>query len=307
MRLFTIAIWLGLAFAPISLLAQQTETEAIRPNTEESPLPLSVFERFGSNLTDSFVGINLLWHGLAVSGTAVMVATDWDGDIQRAFWDGGEVFGDNFAMGTLIVGSFTPVIIPAASWAIGLTSEEHKLASGSAAALQAVGSTFLVTTALKILTDRVAPLKNGVPNQKEEFITRTDDACDFGFNPFSFRGGFFWPSGHTASHMALASALVAFYHEEIWLPFVAYPVVAVVGLAMIEGDHHWASDVWAGAFIGHSIGWTIGKRFRRRFDELTFASDPLQRSDNPISETHPISPLPIASAHFTGLSFRGEF
>jgi len=307
MRRLIIEIWLGLAFIPPPLLAQQIETDTRPPDTEESPLPLGVFDRLGSNLIDSFVGINLLWHGLAVGGTAVMVATDWDGDIQRSFWNGGEVFGDDFAMGTLVVGSFTPAIIPATSWIIGLTSEDDKLASGSAAALQAVGSTFVVTTVLKILTDRVAPMKNGVPDEEEEFITRTDDASDFGFNPFSLRGGFFWPSGHTASHMALASALVAFYHEEIWLPFIAYPVVAVIGLAMIEGDHHWASDVLAGAFIGHSIGWTIGKRFRQRFDKLADADDPLHGQNDPISETAPIIPLPIVSTHFTGISFQSEF
>jgi hypothetical protein len=33
---------------------------------------------------------------------------------------------------------------------------------------------------------------------------------------------------------------------------------------MIDGDRHWASDVVAGALIGHAIGYSIGKAFRRR-------------------------------------------
>src|SRR5690606_31028723 len=91
-------------------------------------------------------------------------------------------------------------------------------------------------------------------------LSRSDDGRKWGdYGKWGvFGGGVAWPSGHTSSHMALASSLVAFYRDERWLPFVAYPLAATMGLAMIEGDHHWFSDVVAGALVGHAIGWTVG-------------------------------------------------
>jgi membrane-associated phospholipid phosphatase len=45
---------------------------------------------------------------------------------------------------------------------------------------------------------------------------------------------------------------------------IAYPVAAGIGAGMIVGDHHWASDVVAGALIGQAIGWSVGRSFRER-------------------------------------------
>jgi len=308
MKRFVISAWLTLIWSS-TLLAQQQEPQPKNSTplqeVDEEALPLGPFDHLGSNFVDSFVGMNLLWHGLAIGGTVVMVATDWDGDIQGYFWKNKSVLGDDFATGALIGGMFTPVLIPVTTWGIGHMSDDHELASGSAAALQSVGITFLVTTVLKLLTDRVAPLKNGRRDEGENWMTRTDDARDFGFNPFAFRGGFFWPSGHTATHMALASSLVAFFHEQVWLPFVAYPVVAIIGLAMIEGDHHWASDVLAGAFIGHAIGWTVGKRFRRQYDKALDNSKERQNSAQPGTTSWQV--MPMASLQLTGVLFRVDF
>lgn len=250
---------------PVETVDSSTE---VRPPSDEVERSIGLFEHVGSNIVDSFLGINLVWHGLSIVGTVAMVTSDFDLDIQRHFWEGGRVFGDDFAHGTLIAGMFTPLVIPGVVALVGWGYDDSELATGGTAALQAVGIAALVTTLQKIITDRVAPLKNGEPYDSDDWMERTDDPSDFGFNPFSFRGGYFWPSGHTASHMALSSALVAFFQDEIWLPFVVYPMTAVVGLAMVEGDHHWASDVLAGAFIGHAIGWTVGSNTRKRFDQL---------------------------------------
>jgi hypothetical protein len=38
----------------------------------------------------------------------------------------------------------------------------------------------------------------------------------------------------------------------------------LIGFGLIDGDHHWASDVVAGALIGHAIGYSIGHAFRAR-------------------------------------------
>jgi membrane-associated phospholipid phosphatase len=50
---------------------------------------------------------------------------------------------------------------------------------------------------------------------------------------------------------------------------VGYPAAALTGLAMIDGQFHWFSDVVAGALIGHCSGWTIGVAFRARYRETS--------------------------------------
>ena len=56
---------------------------------------------------------------------------------------------------------------------------------------------------------------------------------------------------------------MAYYPEKRWIAWVGFPLAAYMGLAMIDGDHHWVSDVIAGGLLGHVIGWTIGKAFAR--------------------------------------------
>ena len=46
--------------------------------------------------------------------------------------------------------------------------------------------------------------------------------------------------------------------------YIGYPITLAVGLALVEGDYHWSSDIIAGALIGHVIGRTIGNNFRNR-------------------------------------------
>jgi membrane-associated phospholipid phosphatase len=80
--------------------------------------------------------------------------------------------------------------------------------------------------------------------------------------------------------MALVSALVAFYPDQIWIALVGYPLVTAVAIGMVEGDAHWFSDIVAGALIGHAIGWAVGRGFRNAYDQQlrdessTASSDP---------------------------------
>jgi len=269
--------WLSTVLATV-LIAQPAHAEEPAPQErppalpaevpdqgEGQDLPLGLFENLGDNFLDAFQGINLLWHGLAIGGTALMVTTGVDAEIQQYFWDGGSILGETVPEIALAAGNLTPVIIPGLIALAGWVSDDDEALSAGAAALQAVGINFVVTTLQKVITDRPLPYVNGTGagDYGAISIERTDNPRDFGF---ALGGGLAWPSGHTSAHMALASSLVAFYPDEGWLPWVAYPIVGLVGLAMIEGDHHWGSDVWAGAFIGHAIGWTVGTNMRERFD-----------------------------------------
>lgn len=71
------------------------------------------------------------------------------------------------------------------------------------------------------------------------------------FAPFSSNASF--PSGHTTQAFAVAS-VVAAHDGRLWVSVVSYGLAGSVGLARIEQDAHWASDVLAGAILGTVVG-----------------------------------------------------
>ena len=72
-------------------------------------------------------------------------------------------------------------------------------------------------------------------------------------------GGLFsWPSGHTASSVAVASVLHEFYGWKVGLP--AYAGAGLVAWRMMDESDHWASDVVFGAVLGWVVGHTVAGR-----------------------------------------------
>lgn len=64
-----------------------------------------------------------------------------------------------------------------------------------------------------------------------------------------------WPSGHTSSAFASASALAYAYGPRVGLP--ALMAAGFVGASRMADDMHWFSDVVAGATIGIWMGYTF--------------------------------------------------
>jgi membrane-associated phospholipid phosphatase len=90
-----------------------------------------------------------------------------------------------------------------------------------------------------------------------------EDQYDFrfmqGFRHFQQRA---FPSIHSSSGFAAASALVAEVHYRdpgatYWVAIPAYAIAATPGLARLYLGQHWASDIFAGAFMGAFYGWRI--------------------------------------------------
>lgn len=67
------------------------------------------------------------------------------------------------------------------------------------------------------------------------------------FKPFSSNASFF--SGHTVTAFSWAAVIGDRY--DIW--YITYPLAASVGLARINNNAHWATDVLWGAFMGTVI------------------------------------------------------
>jgi membrane-associated phospholipid phosphatase len=229
--------------------------------------PIHPWEHLGDGLRVSFTGEPLLWYGAAIATTPPLVL--WaDRPVQDAFQEH-DPMGELSGTLALWVGGSVPAALPLALYAGGLLGGDAELATAGAAALQAGAIQLAFVTSLKWLTDRAGPFPDGDPEAERwhsSVLRDSDDPQAFDFDPFGLRWGLRWPSGHTASSVAMVAALSAFYPDSIWIPLVGYPLALAVGAGMIEGDYHWLSDVTAGALIGHPIGWQVGRQFRRVFD-----------------------------------------
>lgn len=77
-----------------------------------------------------------------------------------------------------------------------------------------------------------------------------------GLGPHHFaplQSDYSFPSGHATGAFAFASVIAAHY-DEPWVDATAYGIASLVGIARIQLNAHWASDVVAGALIGGLIG-----------------------------------------------------
>lgn len=233
----------------LKLFAQQEQ--------EFSPSP---FAGIWTNTKNSHTGMNVFWHLGAAGATALMIITPAD---QKIVEMEKSYLGKGFDRGALLVGSVWH-ILPAAIVYRVTDNPEHRFAAG--AVVQAVGIAFLVTTAEKIIVGRAFIDRDDDTMPGFFPVRKSTDAHDF--YPFQNLTGL-WPSGHTATAFAAASALTSYYRRDESfhkIALVTYTASALMGLAMINGNFHWASDVVAGFLIGHAIGWTVGADFRKRYD-----------------------------------------
>jgi membrane-associated phospholipid phosphatase len=226
------------------------------------------WERFGASLSGIYGWPNTLFHlGAAAVTPPLVIAAD---EPVQVYFQRHDPLGDATGVAALTVGGGLPIAAPAVLYLGGLAFGDSEIATAGSAAVQAGVIQVVWIHTLKWLTDRPGPFPNGDPEAtrwSEGVFHDSLHADEFNFNPFDIEGGLRWPSGHTASNVALVSALYAFYPDQLWLALVGYPLAAAIGVGMIEGDYHWLSDIVAGALIGHIVGWVVGKQMRAAYDE----------------------------------------
>jgi undecaprenyl-diphosphatase len=116
--------------------------------------------------------------------------------------------------------------------------------AGAATAVASVAATYLVQTRVKPLFRRVRP-----------FVNR--EATVVGVRPADHS----FPSGHTASSFAAATALAFFYPRAAPL---AYAVATGVGMSRVHLGVHFPSDAAVGGVIGIGIGTFTAWVFKKR-------------------------------------------
>jgi undecaprenyl-diphosphatase len=116
--------------------------------------------------------------------------------------------------------------------------------AGAATIVASLGATYIVQQRVKPVFRRVRP-----------FVNR--EATVVGIRPADHS----FPSGHTASSFAAATALAMFYPRAAPL---AYSVAAAVGMSRVHLGVHFPSDAAVGGVIGIGIGTFFGWIFKKR-------------------------------------------
>lgn len=127
------------------------------------------------------------------------------------------------------------------------------------ALLQSVLVAAALSASLKLALGRGHPTGGGDPYAADRLL---DDGRPNRWHGPPELGA--WPSGHAAVSFAFASALRTTLPRSGPWRFAGYLLASGVGLGMVWGDHHWASDVISGALLGEAVGSAIGTGFRGR-------------------------------------------
>lgn len=220
-RLIAALIAMGALAAPA---ATRADTEA-RPEREERP-PVHLTR------ADAWFGVaSIVGVGAAAFADHELRerALSTDGDGARHLARAAQPLGRPEVLGSAIL----------LSYLVGRALDRPRLASASARVGIPVAVAALATGGLKLAVGRVRP---------EDSAAESDP-----YQPFSGHASF--PSGHSSLAFATATAL-ARETEAAWVPWVAYPIAALVGWSRVHDDKHWASDVVAGAALG---AWTAAK------------------------------------------------
>jgi membrane-associated phospholipid phosphatase len=217
------------------------------PSDPTSPFPTPI-DGLGVDLARAFGGYNLLFYGGTIAGSAALAFSGADQKITDAVQEhlGSSAYGN----AAKLTGYILPTALAPGIWLTGIALGDRTTAGAGSAALQALVVTDATTFVLKVSVGRAYPPGDGHT-----------------FHPFQSWSWPFpaWPSGHTSSATSVVAALTGYYGaDELWIPFVGYPLALAIGFGMLSGDEHWTSDLLAGAVIGQCIGWSIGRAFRAR-------------------------------------------
>lgn len=206
---------------------------------------------FAANFVTVFSGRNLLFHGIAIVLTVVLVLSGFDWwyfsthqtpDLRLIFFP------------AAIIGFFVPIFTPVILFLLGKIGKRKRTLILAFAFAQATILGSLISSIYKAFTGR----------QQPDFRhLHTDISRDFQFG-FLRHGVFWgWPSSHTTIAFAMAFTLIFLYRGKKGITFGALLYAFYIGIG-VSLSIHWFSDFVAGALIGTAIGITVGNSYRKR-------------------------------------------
>jgi membrane-associated phospholipid phosphatase len=134
---------------------------------------------------------------------------------------------------------------PVALYTSGLIRKDSKMQKTALLVAEAMGNAYIVTTAMKDVDRRLQPI--AIPPYGNFSHSWFDNNARYGRSDGSF------PSGHEIHAMSVATVIARRYSNHRWIPYVAYPLAALVGFSRITLSSHFLSDVFMGGALGYSI------------------------------------------------------
>jgi len=241
----TIASRVAWCLAILGGVARAQETERI-------PTPL---DGLGSNMLRSAVGWTTALHVTGSVATWWMVRQGTDAQVQRLASRQDELSNGLATTPGLLSGTLTPVLL---SSGLYFLADDRQVRTSGAAAMQAVGISFLYNNVLKAVTGRVPPRADD-PNPRAR-------SGEFHFGLFKEGVFYGWPSGHTMVNTAMATSLYAVNRDKAWALPAAVAYSAWIGSSMVfggRGNIHCGSEAVAGWLMGAGIGWVVGDSYYR--------------------------------------------
>jgi membrane-associated phospholipid phosphatase len=114
--------------------------------------------------------------------------------------------------------------------------------------LRVATSVLLASTVTGIAKMTIGRLRPGAASDGDEFAPVTNTSAAF-------------PSGHTAAAFALATSLADDIHRPL-ASLALYSLATATGIARIQQDRHWTSDVLVGAVVGIASAKLVGGKWR---------------------------------------------
>ena len=233
----------------LPLCAENTDT-----TMAYKPIPFStVFHKIGSGLLSPFTynyGANA---AIACLGTYGLVESGADWKWNRLAYNNNIIA--NAGMPSVALGGLIPITIPLSLYIYGRHKKNNKIQITGLALGQAALLGMSISSGIKVFTGRRPP----------EILHKTTQETDYS-NDFKFgilqRGAFDgWPSGHTMTAFAMATALIELYPDNKIILIGAFTYATVIGVG-VSTNIHWFSDAFAGALLGYAVGKTVGRNFR---------------------------------------------
>lgn len=254
---------------------------SLTPSHSATAAPPQLFEGFWESVEDSFTGTSLLFHGVGIATTPLLVSSGFDAQVRDTF----RYRYNEAAVPGAILGSGLGALV-AGVWLYNSDDMESVGAAYTIAQASLITVTYVL--ALKLTTGRAHPTNNWPLSSQEQA-----EQWQLGFmrNGMTVYG---WPSGHVSHTVAVTSALAHYYPDKNWLKWMgaglsAYMVYTIS--AYNSGQMHWFSDGVAGAFMGYAIGSSVGKNMRSLVD-----GTPPRESDGPTK----VSWIPLAGSRYLG-------
>ena len=218
-----------------------------------------LFYKTKETINRCFSGKFLIWQGIAIVLTALIVLSGFDWyffTISRAPILRSLVFP------AIIAGAFLPIMIPLGLLLIGKVTKDRAMRVAAWGIGQAALYGWILSAVYKSLTGRIPPILLGQSEHIGEDISRL---FQFGF----MRGGVFWgwPSSHTTVAFAMAAALYMMFPKNKILYISAFAYALYVGLG-ISVSIHWFSEFAAGMIFGTVVGLAVGKAFKHKLHSL---------------------------------------